>query len=70
MQCPICGGYEQRSMEMKIGQFREDLSERSICGSSWSINHGHVELVEDTQSLSFLQGETESVEGVDYTWAA
>jgi len=70
MQCPICGEYEQRIIEMNTGQFHEGLVECSICGSSWSINHGHVELVKDTQLSSFLQGQSENVESNDYGWAA
>jgi len=70
MQCPICGDYEQRSIDMKTDQFSEGLIECSICGSSWSVNHGHAELVIDTQLSSFLQGQSECVEGSDYNWAA
>jgi len=62
MQCPICGEYEQRMIEMDTDQFHEGLFECSICGSSWSINHAHVE--------SFLQGQSENVESNDYGWAA
>ena len=70
MQCPICGEYDQRMIEMDTDQFHEGLIECSICGSSWSINHGHVELVKDTQLSSFLQGQSENVESNDYGWAA
>jgi len=70
MQCPICGNYEQTTMEIKVDQFKEGLTECSNCGSSWSVNHGHADLVIDTQLTSFLQGQSECVEADDYTWAA
>ncbi len=69
MRCPICGNYEQRNMKMKTDQFYEDLAECSVCGSSWSINHGHAEILHDSQIASFLQGKTDCVEGDDYTWS-
>jgi len=69
MHCPICGSYEQKSLEMKAGQFREELVECAVCSSSWSINHGHAELVVDTQLSSFLEGQSECVEADDYPWA-
>lgn len=70
MQCPICGSYEQKSLKMKVDQFSERLAECTVCSSSWSTNHGHTELVVDTQIASFLEGQSEPVEADDYTWAA
>ncbi len=70
MKCPICGEYEQRMIEIETDQFHEGLVECSICGSSWSVNHGHLELIKDTQLASFLQAQSESIENHDYTWAA
>jgi len=70
MQCPICGSYEQKSTEMKSEQFCEELVECAICGSNWSINHGRAVIVSDPQLSTFLQGQSECVEGDDYTWAA
>jgi uncharacterized Zn finger protein len=70
MQCPICGSYEQKTLELHVEQFNEGLSECAVCGSSWSTNHGLSELVVDTQASSFLQGQSECVEADDYTWAA
>jgi uncharacterized Zn finger protein len=66
MRCPICGSYEQNTLEMKSEQFVEGLVECSVCGSSWSVNHGLAELVVDTQVASFLEGQSESVEADDY----
>ena len=70
MKCPICGHYEQTAMEIKSDQFKEGLTECTTCGSSWSIQHGHADLIIDTQLTSFLQGQSECVEADDYTWAA
>ena len=69
MQCPVCGSYEQNSIEMKSGQFSEELVECAVCDSSWSINHGLAEVFVDTQSSSFLEGQSECVEADDYPWA-
>ena len=69
MRCPICSNYEQITLTMKSDQFKEGLVECSACESSWSINHGHAELVIDTQLSSFLEGQSECVEADDYTWA-
>jgi len=68
MQCPVCGSLEQRSLEMKVGQFKDELVECSVCDSSWAINHGHAEVVVDTQSSSFREGQSECVEADDYPW--
>ena len=70
MCCPVCGGYDQKVLTMKSEQFVEDLVECTACGSSWSIQHGYVEMVVDTQKSSFLQGGSECVEADDYVWAA
>lgn len=70
MRCPICGHYEQTIMEIKSDQFKEGLAECATCGSSWSIQHGHADLIIDTQLTSFLEGQSECVEADDYTWAA
>ncbi len=69
MRCPVCGSFEQSVLTMKAEQFVEGLVECTECGSSWSINHGHVEMVVDTQLASFLEGRSECVEADDYAWA-
>ncbi len=69
MKCPVCGSYEQSTLEMRIEQFKEDLVECAVCESSWSINHGHAEVVVDSQNASFLEGLSEAVEADDYPWA-
>jgi len=72
MQCPVCKSHEQehRSLDLHADGFYEDLTECRICGASWSVNHGVVELVNDPQEKSFLEGLSECVEGDDYGWAA
>ena len=69
MQCPVCSSHENSSIEMKAGQFNEELVECTVCQSSWSVNHGLAEVVVDTQSFSFLEGQSECVEADDYPWA-
>jgi len=69
MRCPVCGSYEQKTLAMHAEQFNEGLVECSVCDSSWSVNHGHAELVVDAQLSSFLQGQSECVEADDYIWA-
>jgi len=70
MRCPVCGSYEQSVLSMKSKQFAEGLVECAGCGSSWSINHGHSEMVADAHPESFVAGQTECVEADDYVWAA
>ncbi len=69
MRCPTCGSYEHKTLEMKVSQFSESLVECVVCGSSWSVNHGLAEIVVDSQSASFLEGQSECVEADDYPWA-
>ncbi|WP_020676507.1 hypothetical protein [Geopsychrobacter electrodiphilus] len=69
MKCPVCGSYEQKSFDMRSEQFIESLVECAVCSSSWSINHGHAQVVVDTQRASFLEAQSECVEADDYPWA-
>ena len=69
MKCPVCGSYEQSTLEMRVDQFKEELVKCAVCDSSWSINHGHAEVVFDAQTASFLEGQSEAVEADDYPWA-
>ncbi|MDX2495825.1 MAG: hypothetical protein QNK27_12750 [Desulfuromusa sp.] len=69
MQCPTCGSYEQKTVNLKVDQFDEGLIECFSCGSSWSLNHGHAELIVDTQPHSFLECQSECVESDDYNWS-
>jgi hypothetical protein len=52
-------------MQGHANGFDEDLYQCEVCGSTWSVNHGLVEVVKDTQQKSFLESNTESVDGAD-----
>jgi hypothetical protein len=69
MKCPTCKNYKHTELDLHSEQFTEDIMECSLCGTSWSINHGVTEIVKDSQECSFLQAATECVESDDYNWA-
>ncbi|HEY5974259.1 MAG TPA: hypothetical protein VIU41_05905 [Geobacteraceae bacterium] len=66
MKCPVCKNQEHADLHLHADQFDEDIMKCSVCGSTWSINHGVVEVIKDTQEHSFLEGVSECVEGDDY----
>lgn len=66
MYCPTCKTLEHSDVHFKTEAFEEDLNKCSACGTVWSINHGAVEIVTDTQEKSFLSPLTECVECDDY----
>ncbi len=70
MQCPVCNNHETSTIHLHTGQFSEDLLKCASCGSIWSINHGVIEMVRDTQEHSFLSAVSECVEADDYCLAA
>lgn len=70
MKCPVCQNYEHSHTHLNAGQFNEELMKCPSCGSSWSINHGVTEIINDTQVNSFLSGTSECVECDDYCLAA
>ena len=70
MNCPVCKKDAHETMSLHSEGFYEDLCECSICGSSWSINHGLVKVFTDSQESSFMEGITETVESDDYCFAA
>lgn len=70
MKCPICKNTQNQETDLHTDGFYEDLFECSVCGSSWSVNHGLTEVIRDTQQASFLEALTECVEGDDYCYAA
>lgn len=70
MKCPICKSYKNSEVDLHADGFYEGLFECSVCGSSWSVNHGLSEVVSDTQQASFLEALTECVEADDYSFAA
>lgn len=69
MFCPTCGNREHSDVHFKSDAFQEDIDRCSVCGTVWSINHGTMEIVTDTQEKSFLSAMTECVECDDYNLA-
>ncbi len=69
MYCPSCKTLEHSDVHFKTDAFQEDISKCSACGTVWSTNHGTVEIVTDTQEMSFLSARTECVECDDYNLA-
>lgn len=69
MKCPTCSAQEHTDIHLKSEAFQEDLDKCPICGTVWSINHGVVEIVTDSQEKSFLSVVTECVECDDYNLA-
>ncbi len=67
MKCPVCKSHNMHTeIQVHANGFDEDLFQCETCGSTWSVNHGLVEVVKDTQSKSFLEANNESVDGADY----
>ena len=69
MKCPVCINNEHHLINLHSDQFSEGVYECSVCGTSWSVNHGLSEVIEDPNASSFLSATTEAVEGDDYCWA-
>lgn len=69
MYCPTCKTLEHSDVHFKSDAFEENFNKCSSCGTVWSINHGTVEIVTDTQEKSFLSARTECVECDDYNLA-
>jgi uncharacterized Zn finger protein len=70
MKCPVCSTYEHSDINLHSDGFDEAISKCSTCGTSWSVNHGLTEVVNDAQANSFLSAGSENVEGYDYCLAA
>ncbi|AJF07745.1 hypothetical protein [Geoalkalibacter subterraneus] len=70
MKCPVCKTYQQNELDLHADGFYEDIVECGICGTVWSVNHGLVEIVKDSQQNSFLEAQSECVEGDDYNYVA
>jgi Zn-finger nucleic acid-binding protein len=66
MKCPVCKTHEHSEIHLQSEQFSEDISKCPTCGTMWSENHGVIEVVKDAQEKSFLQAQSEPVEGDDY----
>lgn len=69
MYCPTCKSLEHSDIHLRTEAFQEDLDNCPVCGTVWSINHGIMEVVTDTQEKSFLSSLTECVECDDYNMA-
>ncbi len=71
MKCPVCKTHEQFvDIDLHSDGFSEDIITCRICGAVWSVNHGLTEIVKDPQVKSFLEAQSECVEGDDYSFAA
>lgn len=66
MKCPVCKNRKQVDLELHSDGFTEGITECSICGTVWSVNHGVTEIIKDPQEKSFLEAQSECVEGDDY----
>lgn len=66
MKCPVCKNSQQVDTELHSDGFKEGISECTICGAAWSVNHGVTEMIKDPQLESFLEAQSECVEGDDY----
>jgi len=53
-------------IQVHANGFDETLFQCDVCSSTWSVNHGLVEIVRDTQARSFLGANSEAVDGTDY----
>jgi GTP cyclohydrolase II len=66
MRCPVCKSHESHSeIRVHVNGLDEDLFQCDSCESTWSVNHGLVEIVKDTQRSSFLEANSEAVDGAD-----
>lgn len=66
MRCPSCKSHDHSGIDLHADGFSEGIHKCRICGTIWSLNHGVTEIVQDPQKESFLQAQTECVEGDDY----
>jgi len=66
MKCPVCNSYASQELDLHSEQFAEEIRKCDVCGCEWSVNHGLIEVIKDSQTDSFLEAQTESVEGDDY----
>ena len=70
MKCPVCKNHQQIDTNFSSDGFKEGITECSICGAVWSVNHGVTEIVKDPQVESFLEVQSECVESDDYSLSA
>jgi len=70
MKCPVCKGNDYNEIDLHAEGFYENIFECDVCGTSWSVNHGLIEIVKDGQKESFLEAIKDCVEGDDICAAA
>ncbi|HJV35697.1 hypothetical protein [Geomonas sp.] len=70
MQCPVCKNHDHVAIDLRAGNFTEDLVECTICGTMWSVNHGVMAIVKDPMADSFMEALSASVEGDNFCFAA
>jgi uncharacterized Zn finger protein len=70
MKCPVCSNHDSIDIGLHVEGFSEEIIKCNACGTIWSINHGLTEIVKDTQEQSFLEAQSECVEGDDYHLSA
>ena len=70
MHCPVCKNHEHDGINLRHEGFKEGLVECRVCNTIWSVNHGMMAIVKDTQADSFLEALSASVEGDNFCFAA
>lgn len=68
MKCPVCESHQHEDIELHVDGFTENIMECPSCGTTWSVNHGVTEVIDDPQEKSFLEARSECVEGDDYNY--
>jgi len=68
MKCPVCKNHDSTNTDLHAEGFTEDIIKCRTCGSMWSVSHGLIEIIRDTQEKSFLEAQSECVEGDDYNF--
>ena len=66
MKCPVCKGTDFKAHDLQVEGFSEGIFECRTCGSIWSLQHGLVEIIKDSQKDSFLGATPECGESDDY----
>lgn len=66
MRCPVCKSSGRVANHLRSRGLETNIVECRICGTVWSIQHGSVGVLRDPQAKSFLEAQTECVEGDDY----
>jgi len=67
MLCPVCKSSKHEVvLATHENGFDENLFRCPNCKTLWSVNHGTLEIVEESVGNSFLQASAEAVEADDY----